>query len=102
MRENTCLHTSECIEKIAMRREQLEADQNPMEAAISDAQQDNEPTTAQKYNRGEDKQLTMSYALIERIVKKYKAHRCAMDFDTKFIKDIVTEMRICCKSEVIE
>ncbi len=56
------------------REEQLEADQNPTEAAISDAQQDNEPTTAQKYNRGEDKQLTMSYALIERIVKKYKAH----------------------------
>ena len=54
--------------------------------------------TAYKAIDGQDnykqEQQTMSHKLIEHVVKnKYKSHRSAADFDSKYISDIVATMQ---------
>jgi len=46
-------------------------------------------------NKGEFIDTQMSHSLIETILKRYKIHRCASDFDSKFIRETVDKMRSC-------
>jgi hypothetical protein len=44
---------------------------------------------------GNDKKVKMSHALMEKCVKLYKkrsTHHCALDFDSSFIKGVLTKM----------
>ena len=44
-------------------------------------------------DEGAAKEVTMSAALIEKIVKQYKNHRCILDQERGFIRQVMNEMR---------
>jgi len=46
-------------------------------------------------NKGEFDGTKMSHSLTETIIKRYKTHCCANDFDSRFIRETVDEMRNC-------
>lgn len=54
---------------------------------------------ARKMAEGVMLERGVSHALLECIVKTFKSHRCALDFDKKYIQSVVDEMQKIQSSE---